>query len=328
MIPLTRKGSRPRRLVAAFQAVAGMNWRTTDPWTGTSVAAAGLSGLAAMVWSHRPGVTAQEVMAALDASGRALLLPVELNPQPEWQTARVLTGHAAFAKTCSGLTACAKNPYKSPASPNNTNVQSIPAKGQLAITAERITEVDAIEAITTAGEDALKQLGKQQLTSCGLPRLHYYPRKVSKQGPVDKLPPNTTPASPPPPVGGVSQPWTRPQPETMICPYCPVKGGTLFLSVNPKFATSGQSVTLTDPLLEFATPNGYLSVTLSGQITVPPEGKEISLAAYQVKDLDDVTSRLSEVVAEAAITDGTLTVFVKDTAGNTVGLVSVVQVLH
>lgn len=114
----------------------------------------------------------------------------------------------------------------------------------------------------------------------------------------------------------------------MICPYCPVKGGTLFLSVNPKFATSGQSVTLTDPLLEFATPSGYLSVTLSGQITVPPEGKEISLAAYQVKDLNDVTSRLSEVVAEAAITDGTLTVFVKDTAGNTVGLVSVVQVLH
>lgn len=327
MIPIARKGSRPRRLVAAFQAVAGMDWRTTDPWTGTSVAAAGLSGLAAMVWSHQPGFNAHEVMAALDASGRELLLPVELNPKDPPQKARVLTGHAAFAATCSGRT-CAKNPYKSPISPNNNGVQPFPSKGQLPITAQRITEVDAIEAITTAGEDALKQLGKQQLTSCGLPRLHYYPRTVSKQGPVDKLPPNTAPASPPPPVGGVSQPWTRPQPETMICPYCPVKGGTLFLSVNPKFATSGQSVKLTDPLLEFSTPNGYLSVTLSGQITVPAEGKEISLAAYQVKYLDDETSRLSEVVADPAITDGTLTVFVKDTAGNTVGLVSVVQVLH
>jgi hypothetical protein len=53
-IPVARPGSTPPRVVQAFQAVAGAGTRQTDAWTGTSVAAAALSGLAASIWTHAP----------------------------------------------------------------------------------------------------------------------------------------------------------------------------------------------------------------------------------------------------------------------------------
>lgn len=324
MIPIARKGSRPPRLVAAFTAVAGRNWRQTAPWTGTSVAAAGVSGLAAMVWSNRPDLDAHGVMLALDASGVETDLPVELGAGSK---ARKLTGYSAYSAICKD-SACNVNPYKSHHNPIEPGVPNRPDKSiepgapnlpdlskdpSLVLTNEQITDVAAIEAIHDAPEGNLLTLSKELLMSCGQPRPHYF--RSSRDPTV-------------PPVGGVSLPWTRPQPETPICPYCPVKGGTLFLSVNPKFAENGQtSVTLTDPLLEFATPTGYISVTLVGTITVPPAGKEISLARYKVR-YGNEEKFLSEVVALSTVTAGTLTVFVRDASNAIVGVVSVVQVLH
>ncbi|MFT3775235.1 MAG: S8/S53 family peptidase [Minicystis sp.] len=69
-IAITRPGGMPR---LAALAVGGVAWNAGDPvpppLTGTSVAAAVASGIAAVTWTNAPALTGAEVMDVLHASG-------------------------------------------------------------------------------------------------------------------------------------------------------------------------------------------------------------------------------------------------------------------
>ncbi|MBZ5712896.1 S8 family serine peptidase [Nannocystis pusilla] len=111
-IPVARPGGSSPRVLAALQAVAGAGTRQTDAWTGTSIAAASLSALAAQVWSHHRTLTSHQVLAVLDAGG-------QLTASPTKERVLRLRAHTAFAHLCTlrypGV-AC-PNPYAPPTMP-------------------------------------------------------------------------------------------------------------------------------------------------------------------------------------------------------------------
>jgi hypothetical protein len=65
----SRAGGRSRLATPAFVAVAGENLEQTTPMTGSSVAAAVVTGIAATVWSYRPTMSAGQVMDAIYGGG-------------------------------------------------------------------------------------------------------------------------------------------------------------------------------------------------------------------------------------------------------------------
>lgn len=77
-LAVARDGGTPRIVAAsAFVAVEGINPSSGDPQTttflsGTSLAAAGVSGAAALIWSRNPGLTGHEVMETLYQHGEPL----------------------------------------------------------------------------------------------------------------------------------------------------------------------------------------------------------------------------------------------------------------
>ncbi|EYF02435.1 S8 family serine peptidase [Chondromyces apiculatus] len=69
-----RTGGSPRLAALAFGGVAGEDpVKLPVPLTGTSVAAAAVSGIAAALWAYRPDLTATEVMDLVYRSGTLLL---------------------------------------------------------------------------------------------------------------------------------------------------------------------------------------------------------------------------------------------------------------
>lgn len=113
-IPVARVGSTPARVLPAFQAVAGAGSRQTDAWTGTSVAAAAMSGLAASVWTHAPTMTPAQVVSLITSSGEATSLNVEMIAGGG--QARRVSGHATFNRLCLNRAGCV-NPYAPPQMP-------------------------------------------------------------------------------------------------------------------------------------------------------------------------------------------------------------------
>jgi len=69
---------------------------TTMPiaWTGTSVATAALSGLAAQLWTHNPQLSPEQVIELITASGEPTTLADDLTGRT---TVRRVSSHAAFA---------------------------------------------------------------------------------------------------------------------------------------------------------------------------------------------------------------------------------------
>lgn len=152
-IPVARPVSTPPRVLPAFQAVAGAGPRQTDAWTGTSVAAAALSGLAASIWTHHPALTPRQVIGLITSSGRNTGLPVA---PPATGQARLITGYDAFASLCTRLTAgeCT-NPYLPATPPTQASPEiymSNPMPAELSCTATA-TSCGASVSVYGCGED-------------------------------------------------------------------------------------------------------------------------------------------------------------------------------
>ena len=324
LLPITRVRGVPPRVLPASHVVVGADSNRTDAWTGTSVAAAALSGLAANLWSHDLRLTSHQVMALIDATSEALpgvrstLLsepavpsqPPKSPPQPAVpspppksppQPAVRVSAYRAFKGLCAGKPEiCADNPY----APSST--------ASTATFAAAIADEPLPEGLS-------KRLGLPSheylaSTRCSVKRTHYYATM-----------------GPPPPVTASADvmAWTRPQPETSICSVCPIKGKKLVLSLNPDHASLltvvGSNVILDNPLLEFRFGTaGYISVSL-GQVAVGSSGLELALDAYRIT-LDGVEVPLAQALQDHAITAGTLTIFITSNT-RVKSLVSVVQVL-
>jgi len=140
---------------------------------------------------------------------------------------------------------------------------------------------------------------------CGRQRRHHHPANK---------------ASTPPTAHQL--PWVRPQPETAICPVCPVKGNKLFITLNPAvlgaYLPANGPVTLGDATLQF----GDTSANL-GDLTIYSSRLTINLVNYKIG-----TSTAVELFNLDFQDEGTLTVTVKGADGRPATLTSSVQVLH
>ena len=291
-IPIARPGSTPPRVALAFQAVAGAGAQQTDAWTGTSVATAVLSGIAAQLWSHQRGLSPAQVVAVIDSSG-------EVGPPVEMlagvKRATVVTGYAAFERLCALRGGPCANPYAPP---------------KTASLADALAASPALTATATAAIGAAASLPcTVRATRCGADTADVI--ECGATGATAMAPPSTP------------KPRLRPQPSIPLCPVCPVRGGRLTLSLNPDNATAPQNIQ--DPTLTFRRSDGsYLSARL-GAITVGTSGTEVDLAGYTV-----VVNGAAQPLAQALIGQteaGTLTFTVVDVTGARSRLVSAVPVI-
>lgn len=315
-LPNSRKGSTSLQISPASHVVAGAGRSRTDPWSGSSVAAATYSGLAATLWSYDPRLTPHQVMALIyDTGEKSTLLypgkPIRFNPVLlQGGTVETPTGEVratspnpfgAFEALCP--TGCGYgNPYTEAQAPALDEHRLYLPLTQ--VLPDKIATTGSLEA---PGPD-LAQTPKVDN------RTHFFP--------VDTTPPLAEAAD--------AKPWTRPQPQTPICPTCPVTGTTLTLSLTnvPDELKEGDKVILENPVLEFnlGDTQGFFAVSL-GKIEVPPAGLRVSLDRYTIK-VDGVEKGLGTAILESQVRAGTLTIFLEDSATGEVRTnVSVVPVL-
>lgn len=132
-----RADARPEWVAPAAHAVVedGRVRRTTSPHTGTSVAAAVTSAAAAVVWSYRPALTADEVMDVLYAGGVDLGRGASIcsGGSPCSGTAHRVSVCGALREACAtgrgtcptSLPACAPRPRGRSAYPRAVNLASL-----------------------------------------------------------------------------------------------------------------------------------------------------------------------------------------------------------
>ncbi|HRI06697.1 MAG TPA: S8/S53 family peptidase [Nannocystaceae bacterium] len=316
-LPNSRKGSTSLQISPASHVVAGAGRSRTDPWSGSSVAAATYSGLAATLWSYDPRLTPHQVMALIYDTGEksTLLYPgkvIRFNPvllqggTVEGPTDEVRATSpnpfGAFEALCP--TGCGYgNPY--------TEVSAdLYAKHREyePLTLVLPNKIAAMDPPVVATGPKLEE----NVVAIG--RRHFFPE-------------NTTP---PLAEAADAKPWTRPQPQTPICPTCPVTGTTLTLSLTnvPDELKEGDKVILENPVLEFnlGDTQGFFAVSM-GKIEVPPAGLRVSLDRYTIK-VDGVEKGFGTAILESQVRAGTLTIFLKDSATGEVRTnVSIVPVL-
>lgn len=316
----SRQGSTSLQISPASHVVAGVGRGRTAPWSGSSVAAATYSGLAAALWSYDRRLTPHQVMTLIYRTGEDTTM---LYPGKEiYFHSRLLQGDtvetptsepraaspnpfAAFKKLCP--TGCGySSPYKEV--PNEEYYRWYePLKSTIA---QKITSISPLSEPYPG-----PTLTPQVYTSDN--RTHYYPDPGA--APVPTL---SEAAS--------ARPWTRPQPQTPICPVCLVSDKTLILSLSevPAELKQDGEVVLDNPLLEFnlRADDGFIAVSL-GQLTVGPNGLQVPLDRYKIK-LGGDEMGLGTALRERSVDAGTLTIFLKDPESSEPRAnVSIIQVL-
>jgi len=172
-------------------------WARTH--TGSSMAAAAVSGVAALVWSVRPELLAHEVMDIVYASGEPLGRNAKFGMRGQKQPRVRVSACHAFALACAGAAGCGLTP------------------DQLATCGERRgRRVDA--------SPNWKAFADGMLDYWGDP-------------PLQAATPYTPP--PAPPVGVTYEPWGTPQPGPDNCPLCGILGTTLVGAIVPPKGLSG-----------------------------------------------------------------------------------------
>lgn len=320
-LPISRVGGTPARVLPAFMAVVGK----TDPWTGTSVAAAALSGLAAAVWAHLPHMDGHQVMAWLDGTGAPTKLTVDFGPKAGSKSVRI-SGRQALVGLCKEYkkmmmgevpAACLQLP--------DTDAYDLAS-----------VVVDSAYAAISAATPDLAVGGGVSLASAGRSACGRRVTARTYQGKAIKPFPSEIVA--PLAEVPVASPWARPQPETPICSSCPIRGGKLTISLDPdhkeNLLKSGEKVRLTRPTLEFlVSAVGYVRVTLP-DLDVGDDGLEVDLEPYSVilpskmPEMEVKAVKLVDVLKAPTLEAGTLSVQVKDAAGNPTTIMSAVPVVH
>lgn len=287
-IPLARPGGTPARVLPAFQAVAGAGARQTDAWTGTSIATAALSGLAAQLWTHNPQLSPAQVIELITASGEPTALTDELTARGK---ARRASGHAAFARMCATgrPDMHCTNPYAPATAP--APVQA-PAPTLASLSAGPASALTCTTATASCGA------AESDIVSCG-----------------DAGAP---PPAPPP------LPWLRPQPVSPICPICPVRGGKLTLSLNPDH--SAAMAVLDNPTLEFRLRDGSWLRAGLGPQTVGSAAVDVDLARYTVT-AGQTAQTIAAALTANNVTAATLAFYVVDAAGGRTRSSSAVSVV-
>ncbi|MCY1056511.1 S8 family serine peptidase [Nannocystis sp. SCPEA4] len=208
----TRPGGRPRLAAPAFLAVGGTDTDPTTPLTGTSLAAASVSGVAALAWSYEPGLTAGLLGERLYDEA------VEILPETNAQFGS--SDPIRRVTACSTLAACTGS-----ACPTVACDAELPDLGALAT-----TSLLAIKALRAAG--SVDGISAQAVTSatdctdvCGDP-LDTFTEANGAATACDHDE-----------VAGLHR-YTSPQPEWPACPACflSADASIAYLALGERFA--------------------------------------------------------------------------------------------
>lgn len=294
-LPISRVGGTPPRVAPSFMAVAAGR---TDPWTGTSVSAAVLSGLAAAVWTYEPTWTAHQVIAWIDGANLRSGPTIDFASPIADQRAVRLSGSRTRNRLCSVA-------------------PQVPGCHQSSGT------------LADGGEQLAAVLTAVQASTPDITSIPHRPRHVHRKSRCGSAVTttsyaNTTEAANPP---GPPLPWARPQPPTPICPACPIRSSKLMLFLNAEQQGNFPqdppgTLKLWSPTLEFLIDGKYGRVILPNMTIAGP--REIELAPYA---LSFGKFQMTMAAALAQVSTGTLTVLVKDASGALVTAESVVQVV-
>ncbi|KIG15295.1 hypothetical protein DB30_05722 [Enhygromyxa salina] len=224
-----RPGSDARVAALGFAGHSALGQAARGPLTGSSVATAAVSGIAALVWSYFPGLRADEVMQVIYASGA----PRTINGQvvtagfalrgtsPSEQ--HVVTACGAVAKACDVYVRNAPDPD---------------------ITILTVSQCDAVEkACTAASSDAAGRETAwwasfdQAIAGLGALDQGTTPTWVAQGCELCGLDQATwMPRDPAITAGAMPDPWTLPQPEKPPCPMCQIKDDDFYVSVASDYA--------------------------------------------------------------------------------------------
>lgn len=310
----SRLGSMPTRGLHAMRAVAAADGGTyTQPWTGTSVAAAALSAIAAQAWSHRPAQSASTLIALVDGSGAAQPL------DERWQ-GRAASTHASIRRIDAHTVLDAIDPAQNPYTVRPTGAALL-SPGAGTVSTQLYAPASAQQVTLAPTTHDAGACGSVQLETFAVPEL----AGSTAQGS----------ASPP-----VLTDETRPQPHVPICPNCPVvrktssgssSGSTtlaigtaveytLYVTIDAQYA----SATVDRPALSFhdAASDTTLAVTLGPiSLSVPTA---IELHDYALPSGSTVAAWLE---AHPSVTAGRLTVQVDEDAGGPLTARAVTEVV-
>lgn len=225
---------------AAYVEVADPSGRSTiayGPLSGSSVATATVCGIAALVWSNFPKLTADEVMDILHDSGT----PRTLDGQP------VLADFALTGKTEQRVvTACGALIHACDVQPTShliSDAQCAAAKRSC----EASYRDDAVAREKTwwaAFEQALDALPANQSITRAAPALLGQDCQHCSAAESTWQPRSTALAA-----SAMPDPWVLPQPEKPPCPLCQIKDDDIYLGLDPDYAgynVANVSVTIAD----------------------------------------------------------------------------------
>lgn len=260
-LPTGREGGRPRLAAPAAHAVAvRYDQGTLGPTrvlSGTSVAAALVSGVASVVWGYRPELDAGQVMDLVYGSAVPLGEPADycLGGEPcplpaaaaDREIRRVGLCPALIAACKAGSGACPK-----PSDLPKCALRPAFADASPVLSAAQMTAIAAVSTGTTSAAAVAQELAP--LHVCGLPKILH----TSLSAYPDPSCPTRQY------YGPIMSPNLFPQPGSIPCPVCSIRPksptGTLQIEIDPAF--EGQ---LRNPTV---TVNGVQIVVLPGMSLV------------------------------------------------------------
>lgn len=303
-----RPGSTPRRVLPALHAVAGAGPLLTEAWSGTSVAAAALSGLAAALWSYNPKLSPHQVLALIDASGTELPdLAAELVPGQG--NARRIHAHAAFEQLRAWLPPFSFRP-QNPFAPSGSFSPFYSAL-ELAIAGLPIRQPVSTESRC-----------RTSTIQCGTRSIQLHRCSLHRAPPLAAAPLRRPPG--PVVLPGAPAPWLRPQPDSPICSICPIKGGKLTLSLNPNVAVDKADLSMLT--LDLHGADATVSITLP-DISITGD---IRLSLDYKVTLGAETTSLERLLksADNPYKTGVLSYFVPDAVGQLTRMTSAISFLQ
>lgn len=223
-----REGSNARLATTGFAGFVTHSGQSYGPMSGSSISTAAISGIAALVWSYFPDLSADALMQLIYQSGTATSQTASLSlsslTQDENVVQHQVTACGAMQYACANwesiVLAHGSNPAVQP--PVCDTLGDCPTSGPASVD-------------TTAWdkdvEQALAQLPDGQVIHVGgLPWTTVECVGCNNQPRIVKLPPGVTsePAEPA---------WVVPQPQAAPCPICKIKKppNELHLSLDPAY---------------------------------------------------------------------------------------------
>jgi len=221
-----RPDSQARLAALGFNGFTELASSSHGPLSGSSVATAAVAGIAALVWSYYPNLSADELAQALHDGGAArtlgaTLVTASVSPgSPPGPEQRVITACGSVAWACSNLAG--------PGSPTAAQCQDVASRCAAAYPS---VGVDA-GAWWAGFHAAYGQLGAADKQASAASSSTDYECERCAEPSISRLPRAT-----PIPAEAMGDPWVLPQPTVPPCPMCVIDDDEIYLTLDQEYAS-------------------------------------------------------------------------------------------